>query len=315
MRTSAPLGGTSVLLTNEENVTLHSLFGAGCESLASAVVRYFKGENESNWVLKGCGVACCIKDRNYKDYFIRIYDVIRKILLLEQRLFLEMNYTEELKHFHILQSDNGPIGLAFASLEEAKYFANVINSRLRSIRAAGAERPPSTLHNTGSQPIIQAGIFSLNQAKISDQGIMLKRGRTQSKGKKQKLTSKDISNPSNFRHIEHVGYDREAKTFDISSQESAIMRNILRAIGREDAMNIPSERKFVYNFAREHGGLEEIQRQINSSQSDGRNAPSAPPPPRPPPPPPPSGLADHTQDLLFLDHRQTYTIHHLLLCL
>lgn len=66
------------------------------------------------------------------------------------------------------------------------------------------------------------------------------------------------------------------------------MRNILRAIGREDAMNIPSERTFVYNFAREHGGLEEIQRQLNGSQSEKRNTPATNvPPPRPPPPPPP----------------------------
>ncbi|CAH8509019.1 unnamed protein product [Schistosoma intercalatum] len=311
MRTSAPVGGTSVLLTNEENSVLYSLFGTGCDSLASAVVRYFKGENESNWVLKGCGVVCCIKDKNYKDYFIRIYDVIRRIPLLEQRLFLEMDYTEELKCFHVLQSDDGPVGLAFASLEEAKHFAHTVNGRLRSMRAAAIEKTSSNLHTVGSQPIVQAGIYSLNPTKLSDQGVTSIRGKTKSKGKKQKLTSKDISNPSNFRHIEHVGYDREAKTFDISSQESAIMRNILRAIGREDAMNIPSERTFVYNFAREHGGLEEIQRQLAGSQSDRRNIPATNvPPPRPPPPPPPPPSAPRRQNLGSVTPSQSVTIQH-----
>ncbi|VDP72044.1 unnamed protein product [Schistosoma mattheei] len=181
---SAPVGGTSVLLTNEENSVLYSLFGTGCDSLASAVVRYFKGENESNWVLKGCGVVCCIKDKNYKDYFIRIYDVIRRIPLLEQRLFLEMDYTEELKCFHVLQSDDGPVGLAFASLEEAKHFAHTVNGRLRSMRAAAIEKPSSNLHTVGSQPIVQAGIYSLNPTKLSDQGVTSIRGKTKSKGKK-----------------------------------------------------------------------------------------------------------------------------------
>uniref|UniRef100_A0AA85K2K7 CRIB domain-containing protein n=1 Tax=Trichobilharzia regenti TaxID=157069 RepID=A0AA85K2K7_TRIRE len=290
MRKSAQGGGTSVLLTSEENIILNSLFGTGCDSLASAVVRYYKGENESNWVFKACGVACCIKDRNYKDYFIRMYDIIRKILIFEQRLFLEMDYTEQLRHFHVLQSDSGPVGIAFASLEEAKYFAYVVNGRLKSIRSACGDKHPPTPQNFGSQPVIQAGICGLNQTKLSDQTVMLKRGKSQSKGKKQKLTSKDISNPSNFRHVEHFGYDKIAKTIDITHQESAIMRNLLRAIGCEDAMNNPSERRFVYNFALEHGGLEEIQRKINSSQGGSRNLPSAPaPPPRPPPPPPPPG--------------------------
>ncbi|KAH8860074.1 Neural Wiskott-Aldrich syndrome protein [Schistosoma japonicum] len=309
MRTSAPVGGSSVLLTDEENSVLHSLLGAGCESLASAVVRYFKGENELNWVPKGCGVACCIKDKNYKDYFIRIYDMIRKIPLFEQRLFLEMDYTEVLKHFHVLQSDDGPLGLAFASLEEAKHFAHEVNGRLRSIRAAAVDKSSSNPQTMSTQPIIQGGIYSLNHTKLPDQGIMSIRSKPKPKGKK-KLTSKDISSPSNFRHIEHVGYNREANAFDISSQESAIMRSILRAIGREDAMNKPSELKFVYKFACEHGGLEEIQRQLNNSQGDERSIPSGPiPPPRPPPPPvPPS--APRRQNPGYIAPTQSSTMHH-----
>ncbi|CAH8557782.1 unnamed protein product [Schistosoma turkestanicum] len=259
MRTSNKLGGTSGIITDEENSILLSLMGAGCKSLAAAVVQYYQGE--WIWRLKDCGVACCIKDTNYEDYFIRIYCVERKILLFEQRLFLEMDYTEETRRFHAFQSSEGPFGLAFASLLEAKHFLRKINGCLRSMRATVDEEFSSNLHAIGSHAVLQDGICNLNQTELSDQGLMSIRNKKKSKRKK-KLTSKDTSNPSDFRHIEHVGHDREPKIFDIPSQESAIIRNKLRAIGREDAMNVPSEQTFVYNIAREHGGLLEMQRPL-----------------------------------------------------
>ncbi|OON15673.1 p21-Rho-binding domain protein [Opisthorchis viverrini] len=85
-----------------------------------------------------------------------------------------------------------------------------------------------------------------------------------------KLTSGDISAPSGFRHLQHVGYDKDTKKFDVSSEQNEMLREMLRMLGQEDCLNVPGEREFVVDFVRSFGWDER---------------PAVPPPPPPPPPP------------------------------
>lgn len=75
---------------------------------------------------------------------------------------------------------------------------------------------------------------------------------------KQKLSSGDISSPSDFRHVQHVGYNREEATYDISAEEGEIMREILQAIGEEYGRLNHGDLKFAYNYLQQHGGLTEV---------------------------------------------------------
>lgn len=290
------VNGTSSLLTQDELSIFQNLLGSRCQALAVAVVRVYSVGPTSYWIYKACGVAGFIRDKNMRAYFIRVYDVIWRQLLLEQELYLEMEYTRPHSQFHIMQSDSGPLGLSFASSMEGNNFGNLVVRRLQKCRAQ-SQKPSPNVSITVPQPFIQSGISDLNKPKMPDFGTKFLR-KQPNKNKKQKFTSRDISNPSNFRHIDHVGYNKAEGKFDIPFQASETMRQILRVIGQEDAMEQPQIRQFVYEYTMEHGGLEEYQREAEMKLAVNKDPTirvPVPPAPRrptggaqhPPPPPPP----------------------------
>ncbi|THD25431.1 Neural Wiskott-Aldrich syndrome protein [Fasciola hepatica] len=297
----------SNLLDATENDTLHSLVGRGCLALAVAVVRLYTVKDIHQWLYKCCGVACFIRDKNVRAFFIRVFDIINQQLIFEQELYLEMVYTRALTQFHVIQSDAGPMGISFASTEEAATFGDLVIARLQQ-RAAGQKQPGPGYISAGPQnvsvPYVQAGISEPNRPVIPEYRSRSVKTKKASKGKK-KLSSGDISSPSDFRHVQHVGYNREEATYDISAEEGEIMHEILQAIGEEYGRLNHGDRKFVYNYLQQHGGLSEAQRQAQNIRRDSMSAPigqpsrgpppaaprrmpPAPPTSHPPPPPVPS---------------------------
>ncbi|KAF8566953.1 hypothetical protein P879_06624 [Paragonimus westermani] len=294
--TNYAISERSRLLSDAENDVLHSLLGRGCCALAVAVVRLYIVKDVHQWIYKCCGVACFVRDKTERAYFIRVYDIINKTELSEQELYLEITYTRPLAQFHIMQSDVGPMGISFASAEEARMFGDLVIQRIgkraasnRSVHPPSA--PSATLAPQPQMHYVQPGISEPNRPvtpayqRVSGKG---KKG----KGKKPKLTPGDISNPSDFRHVHHVGYNQLDGKFNISFEQNDMIRAMLRMIGQENLMDVPGEKEHVYQFVSEHFGWEEAQRQIKMAQQDNLAAPirpTAPPPPRRvPPPPPPS---------------------------
>lgn len=125
------------------------------------------------------------------------------------------------------------------------------------------------------------------------------------KGKRKKINKSDISAPSNFQHLAHVGWDPNTGAFDSSNIDSA-WKKLLDTVGVSDAeLKDEQTAKFIYDFVEKHGGIEKANQQLEAekqrappplpSHGGGRRSGQAPPPPPPhsrgAPPPPPSRTA------------------------
>jgi hypothetical protein len=77
---------SSSLLTNEENQVVSQLLGPRCPSLVTTVVQIYRSEGPSHnrWNKRTCGVACFVKDNPKRSYFIRVFDMDRRILVFDQ---------------------------------------------------------------------------------------------------------------------------------------------------------------------------------------------------------------------------------------
>lgn len=142
---------------------------------------------------------------------------------------------------------------------------------------------------------------SLSTTRQSNQG---------GKKKKGKLTKADISTPSNFVHLAHVGWDPKTGTFD-SSNISSEWKRLLDTVGvTETQLQDGETAAFIHDFVQKHGGIQEANRQLDASTHErppepphrtssrsaaphhpSRGAPQPPPRGGPPPPPPHRGAA------------------------
>jgi len=74
---------------------------------------------------------------------------------------------------------------------------------------------------------------------------------------KPKLTPNDIGMPSNFQHVQHVGWDSMAG-FDFDAEKlNPSMKTFLKAIGvTNEELKDTETRKFIYDFVNKNGGFE-----------------------------------------------------------
>ncbi|KAF7255264.1 hypothetical protein EG68_08647 [Paragonimus skrjabini miyazakii] len=178
----------SRLLSDAENDVLHSLLGRGCCALAVAVVRLYIVKDVHQWIYKCCGVACFVRDKMERAYFIRVYDIINKMELSEQELYLEITYTRPLAQFHIMQSDVGPMGISFASAEEARMFGDLVIQRIEKRAASNRNVHPPNVPSVAVTPqsqmhYVQPGISEPNRP-VTPAYQRVSGKRKKSKGKK-----------------------------------------------------------------------------------------------------------------------------------
>ena len=135
------------------------------------------------------------------------------------------------------------------------------------------------------------------------------------KKKKGKLRKEDISLPTNFQHISHVGWDPN-KGFDLENVDPKLKQFFSKAGVSERELQDKDTRDFIYDFIDKHGGIEaallEVDRkasnkaaaaaqQAAAQQSAAATSPAVTAPaPAPPPrqssiarPPPPSKVTCH----------------------
>ncbi|EDW16420.2 neural Wiskott-Aldrich syndrome protein [Drosophila mojavensis] len=130
------------------------------------------------------------------------------------------------------------------------------------------------------------------------------------KDKKRRVTKADISQPTNFVHISHVGWDAD-KGFDLTGHESdeMLVKFFAKAGVSESQLNDRDTRAFIYDFIQSNNVLASVKQEETESpteptptepppvpsrhhphHSQNGNQRSAPPPPpaRQPPPPLPT---------------------------
>ncbi|XP_039251561.2 uncharacterized protein LOC120329022 isoform X2 [Styela clava] len=122
-----------------------------------------------------------------------------------------------------------------------------------------------------------------------------KKDKKKKKGKKGKLTKADISQPQDFKHVGHVGWDPN-KGFDMNEVDPALKDLFTHAGISETQLQDKETAQFIYDFIEKRGGMDAIKQQTRTgppppppSRGGGRGSAPPPPPSRGgPPPPPPS---------------------------
>lgn len=316
------------LLQSNENNNVFDALGRRCITLSTTVVQLYEcAPNDRNWQKKCVGVVCFVKDNPRKSYYIRIVNLSQKSVVWEQELYNQFKYMVNGPQFHSFEGDACVVGLNFADKEEANHFHLTIEDKLAAKQqrkmerrqTSAVRRPPappapsvkSTLSNHGSSLSLNS-TNSIPPPTISPSSSTtdLKNKKNKSKGKKPKLTKEDISTPTDFRHVGHVGWDPKAG-FDVDNIDPQ-WKKLFDTVGvTQSELEDEATSKFIYDFVESHGGIEKATQELDKSRNQAppppppsRSAPglpsrapprtSAPPPPSSAPPPPSSRMPART---------------------
>ncbi|XP_043964518.1 WASP like actin nucleation promoting factor b isoform X2 [Gambusia affinis] len=279
----------SLILSQQDNESLFNYLGRKCITLSSGVVQVYTAERNSSWNKRCCGVACLVKDNPQRSYFIRVLDIREGKMMFEQELYNGFIGNLQKAYFITFAGDTCQVGLNFASEDETKRF-HVALTELTVKRNRKTEKrrdPPNgpalpmatvdikhpeisnshRIHNNSQMNNLVHGSFPMRLKK--------------DKAKKKKLTKADIGTPSNFQHVNHIGWNPNTG-FDMNNLDPEL-KNLFDLAGISEAQLKDKETsKAIYDFIEKNGGVEAVKNEVR------RQAPP-PPPPRggPPPPPPP----------------------------
>ncbi|GMR47511.1 hypothetical protein PMAYCL1PPCAC_17706, partial [Pristionchus mayeri] len=121
--------------------------------------------------------------------------------------------------------------------------------------------------------------------------------------KKKKIRKEDISNPTNFQHKAHVGWDQDTGFSNNADPDpmDATIKDILKAAGQDPSQMSKKTIKFVYDFIEKYqeapegqianAGSAYLHNQSSWGSTSSRPSPSIS---SPLPPPPPSRITSHT---------------------
>nr|VZH96245.1 unnamed protein product [Spirometra erinaceieuropaei] len=312
------------LLTEDEKQRLVSNLGTKCIANCAAVVCVYAPDGAGGWRQLHSGVATIEKDRSLKSYYVRVYDLEKASQLYEQAIFLEMKYTTLTPNFHTFQGDRFPVGLAFADVEEANTFQ---------------ESFTNLLTRWGQTPYSETRTHSVDKPNTTDVNMMYVVERPPAEAptkhgfrfssfrkkfyssEKSKKKAPSISGPTEFRHIQHLGFNKESKQFDMMGLDEDMLQQFFKDSNLHNLLTSPEDAKFAIDFIAQNVDVHEFNKAMKvrapqPPQSTGpttafnrgaappvpsfSNRPTVPPPPVPtnfpppptvPPPPPPGRAA------------------------
>ncbi|KAJ8047125.1 Neural Wiskott-Aldrich syndrome protein [Holothuria leucospilota] len=304
----------SMLLNKAENEKLFSLLEYRSQSLSSTVVQVFTFDTDKKWTKLCCGVACFVKDYRQRSHFIRVYDIMIGARIYEHELYNNFEYNKRTSFFHDFAGEDSWIGLNFANDDEAEKFNEAIQSfllqkkekRLQK-RQTKRKAPPSPMAQQKQVP--PPPVASIPAPSAVEKDKSSKKGKDKKDKAKKRFSKSDITGPSNFIHLSHVGYGDE-KQSGLNDKE---LREWLEQIGMSDKVQTSAQLDFIRQWVHDHGGRDAVEKDkervkrastkrgppppVPSSQSRGnRGTPPVPPtpptatvqPPAAPPPPPPN---------------------------
>ncbi|KAL7647526.1 UNVERIFIED_CONTAM: hypothetical protein RMT77_001126 [Armadillidium vulgare] len=250
----------SKLLSNEENETLFKIMGARCQAQVSAVVQVFGTEppNHSSWKKLHCGAATFTKDNTRRSYFIQVYDIVKEQKLLEQEIYNLFSYHVSLPFFHQFEGENQMIGLNFADNQEAEAFSKVITDRLEAkLRKKEERKRQQQLEMNAHQPQAQNQHRPQNTGQVSSVQPThnTNRNRVRKGRRTHKIRKDQISEPTNFQHITHVGFDQDKGITSFNANDE--LNEFFKLAGvSQKLLQDDNTRKFIYDFIDQHGGVE-----------------------------------------------------------
>lgn len=297
------------------------------QSLSTSVIQLFQTSppDHSCWIIRDTGVLCVVKDNSRRAYFFRIYCPIRKQLLWQQEMYNNLEYYNPKPLLHTFEGEDGMVAFNFANEDEAANCHSIVTDLIvnrqrkgkRNRNSMQSGRSHSTTHiqqkyssssSGGSQwgnasngnvyPNGSNGNIPQHQ-RSNSAGGQLKTPSKQSISKKRtrNLTTRDISAPSDFKHVSHVGWDAR-HGFNMVDVSDENLRKFFAEAGVSDKQLTDMDtRKFIYDFLEKNGGMEAIKDTLHNDRTDYPTPPPAVPPRVMPQqrmaPAPPSRVARH----------------------
>ncbi|XP_017092829.2 actin nucleation-promoting factor WASL isoform X1 [Drosophila bipectinata] len=337
------INAASSLLTQDENDAVFKLLGKKCQTLNTAVVQIYKteGSAHAHWKKRHTGVVCFVKDSAIRSYFMRAYCLIKNELIWEHEIYDDMEVVKSRPFLLTFEGSDGHVGLNFVSEEECDSFFRIVDAtietrnrkrqekrnRQKSQQAPNAPLPP-VVREPFRPPPMQGGLSSTDSGPVKLRNNMINSVTltpaptknsflsssfglsSHSKDKKRKVTKADISQPTDFKHVSHVGWDAD-KGFDLSGNENDEVLNefFLKAGVSELQLKDRDTRAFIYDFIQSNNVLASVKqdsvesptetttrhmpppvpsRQHHQSQNGNQRTAPPPPPARQPPPPVPT---------------------------
>eukprot|EP00731_Ephydatia_muelleri_P016684 Em0009g1108a len=254
----------STLLSKEENDLVVTILGNRKQTKATTVIQMFHANpNKTQWTKFSTGVVCFVKDNIQRSYYIRLLDLWLKKVTYEQEIYDQFTYKKHSPCFHSFPGDKFMVGMNFADKDEAVLFSQAVDSKITRRRNT-IKKPSNEIPQQVSRPP--------NNELMGERAIQ--RTGAQRKKRKEKLSKADISAPSNFQHLAHVGIDANTGNFDINNISSD-WKQLLDTVGvTHEQLKDKKTAEFIINFVEKRGGIEEANRQLEESK---RKAPPPPP--------------------------------------
>jgi len=267
----------SKLLTKDENEQVFALLGNKRQSQCTAVVQVFSTEPpaHSHWVKLHTGALCFVKDSVKRSYFMRLYCLKKNALVWEQEVYDPFSINRPRPYLLTFEGDDRIVCFNFASEDEAGAYLqtihNLISSRMRrkeEKRRSRPSRPTSGVpkqsltnnnHNNNNddafkRKLLDALVKEETDGKFSGQpsnvvppppptnlaGLGLNNKKPLIR---KKVDKSDIGNPTNFKHIGHIGL-RPGFEIDNSSLNQFLREAGLGEIENQDE----TSRSKIYDF-------------------------------------------------------------------
>lgn len=227
-------------------------------------------------------------------YYFKLIDLDEESIAWEQEIYLDFRYYKDEDNFHSFEADKGMIGILFADSQEAEQFYQTVLEQTQ--RYTSAERMPSKSGAGKSKSILGVFGFGKKSSRKKDEDSAAKddsdsasiKSETVVKGKKKKdadLTHDDVSEPRDFTHLSHIGFNPEKGTFDIQNIPSEWKTLFAKAGITQDQLENKSTAQFIAGF------VQDSEPQMQEMMKKQKAKPPAPVPLKkkmaPPPPPAP----------------------------
>ncbi|VDN27975.1 unnamed protein product [Gongylonema pulchrum] len=289
------------LFNASENDSLFLLLGRDCVSLAAGVVQLLKSDprNQGLWVKIHRGVISLVKDYDKRAYFLRLYDIYRKQFLWQQMLYKNFHASQpaECPNLLTFEGDECMFGLNFSSHEEAYNFKYHLDKRYEQEKksqekekmgvssaqttplSSNSSMPTAAITRPHAQTVSishRTGITSMGTVPTVTGGSwtsLVTSGRNKKKNvkkeKKQKIRKEDISNPTNFQHKAHLGWNQEGgfsqETYNYDPMDDSV-KALLRAAGRNPDRMTKDDLEFSKYFISEYQKVPQMQQSLVSVQ-------------------------------------------------
>lgn len=212
-----------------------------------------------------------------------------------QELYLDFKYYRENGNFHSFEGDDGIFGILFASTEEAEDFYACVSGNLKGY--SEAEMIPKKEKNRSRSIFGSFGfgrksklLSSSEEEESSDSSSKKEKQKKKNKEKKKDsdLTHDDVSEPRDFTHLSHIGFNPEKGSFDIQNIPDEWKTLFAKAGITQSQLENKSTAKFIAGF------VQDTEPQMRGFKSKGKPAvpiPATKKKTAPPPPPPVSSKA------------------------